>query len=482
MKRDKTMKMLIQNKGVAPTEAYTLIGSSGSRSNDGLIGQFGSGAKLAIVTLLRAGKKVTIYCGKTRMEFKTKTIIVNDGIEERREDRVYVQYGGTSKRKEDLGWTLGMGEMDWACDLNMALREFVANAIDRTNKEHQVESDAPNVRQAFLDRDLAVEVVPENWMRAQDGYTRVFIDSCDECQEYCDNLHLRFLHFGNTDLGKNIIPKVNPAKKKAQIYYNGVFVRELSNSADSLRDYNFTGSQIKIDESRNLDEYSARGAIGKLYKDASVDELVVLFTALGRGVACLETGLDSYYLKPNSWESGNEERRERWQAAWAEVNGDSVACGHDQGIVAEFARKKGYNYSVIEESAMLDVVKEFGIKSVGDVVSDHERKGRVITAPTFEAIDAVNQVWEWVIATDLVDTEKCKKPHVKGFDEITDAGSECWGFYKPGDDCIYIRNDCGGEYLLETALEEVTHYVTGAQDGSRDMQNFLMRLFIRWMR
>jgi len=475
------MKLLIQNKGVAPTEAFTLIGSSGSRTNDGLIGQFGSGAKLAIVTLLRMGKKVTVYCGKTRMEFKTKSIIVNDGIEERREDRVYVQYGGTSKRKEDLGWTLGMGELDWECNLDMAIREFVANAIDRTHKEHQF-NDGDTVRQAFLDRDLAIEVVPDDWQRAQSGYTRVFIDSCDECQAYADNLHVKFLHFGNTDLGKNIIPKVNPAKRKAQIYYNGVFVRELDNSADSLCDYNFTGRQIKIDESRNLDEYTARAAIGKLYRDASVTDLVRMFTALSRGVACLETGLDSYYIKPNSWESGNEQRRERWQQAWEEVNGDSVACGHDQGVVAEFARKKGYSYSVIKEAAMLDVVKEYGIKGVGDVLSDHERKGRTITAPTFDAIDAVNTVWEWITATDLVDTEKCKKPTVKGFDEITDAESECWGFYKPGEDCIYIRNDCGGEYLLETVLEEVTHYVTGAQDGSRDMQNFLMRLFIRWMR
>lgn len=475
------MKLLIQNKGICPETAFTLIGSSGSRSNDSLIGQFGSGAKLAIVTLLRAGKKVTVYCGKTRMEFKTKTIVINDGLEERREERVYVQYGGTSKRKEDLGWTLGMGELDWECNLDMAIREFVANAIDRTNKEHQY-NDGDTVRQAFVDRDLAIEVVPDSYQRAQDGYTRVFIDACDKCQEYVDNIHMKFLHFGNTDLGRRIIPKVNPAKKKAQIYYNGVFVTELSHSPDSLRDYNFTGDQLKIDESRNLDEFRARAAIGKLYKDGSVDDLVVLFTALSRGEACLETGLDSYYIKSNSWESGNEQRRSRWQEAWERVNGNAVACGHDQGLVAEFARKKGYKYSIIEATAMLDVVRDYGIKGVSDVLTDNERKGRTITAPTFEAIDALNTVWAWITATDLIDTEKCQKPTVKGFDEITDAESECWGFYKPGEPVIYIRNDCGGEYLLETVLEEVTHYVTGAQDGSRDMQNFLMRLFIRWMR
>lgn len=474
--------LLVQNRGTAPTEAFTLLGASGSRANNSLIGQFGSGAKLAICTLLRAGKKVTVYCGKTRMEFKTKAVVINDGLEERRENQVYVQYGGTSKRKQDLGWTLGMGELDWKCNLDMALREFVANAIDRTDKEHQLKDGAP-VRQAFLDRDLAIEIVPDSWVRAQDGYTRVFIESCDKCQEYVDNLHLKFLHFGATDLGRNILPKISPDKRKAQVYYNGVFVRELHNSAESLRDYNFTGDQIKIDESRNLDEYTARAAIGKLYRDASVDDLVVLFTALDRGEACLETGLDSYYVKLNSWESGpkTDERRQRWQEAWEKVNGNKVACGQNQGLVAEFARKKGYSISVIREAAMLDVIKDYGIKGVGDVLNDNERKGRTITPPTFEAIDAVNQVWEWITATDLIDTEKCPKPMVKGFDEISDAGSECFGFVKPGENIVYIRNDLNGQILLETALEECTHAVTGATDNSRDFQNFLMRLLVRWL-
>jgi hypothetical protein len=61
------MKLLIQNKGEAPIEAFTLLGASLSRADDGLIGQFGSGAKLAVTALLRAGFKVTVYCGLTRM-------------------------------------------------------------------------------------------------------------------------------------------------------------------------------------------------------------------------------------------------------------------------------------------------------------------------------------------------------------------------------------------------------------------------------
>jgi hypothetical protein len=82
----------------------------------------------------------------------------------------------------------------------------------------------------------------------------------------------------------------------------------------------------------------------------------------------------------------------------------------------------------------------------------------------------------------LIDEEKCPKPKVRGFDEISNAESECLGFYTPGTTEVHIRNDLGGDMLLETALEEVSHYVTGATDCSRDFQNFIMRLFIRWMK
>jgi hypothetical protein len=476
MKQGKPMKLLIQNKGVAPTEAYTLMGLSLSRSEDSLIGQFGSGAKLAITTLLRKGLKVTIYCGKTRMEFKTKTIEVADGIESKQQQQVYVQYGGTSKRREDLGWVLGMGEMDWTCDENMAIREFVANAIDHTVKR------GDNIRESFQDRDLAVECVEDNFMRAQDGYTRVFIDLTEDGQAYVDELPKRFLHFARwAKLGVQIMPKLSDSRK-AQVYYNGVFVRELDGSADSLFDYNFTGTQIKIDESRNLDEYQARAAIGRLWRDAPVDDLVIFFKALCKGTECLECGLDSYYLKPQ-WGGATEAQKDNWRLAWEKVNGqNAVACQRTDGIVGEFARKKGFDLGIIDNSAMMDVVTEYDIPTVASVLDDNERKGRVLTPPSFEAIDAVTKVWGWITTTDLVDTEKCKKPTVKGFDEATDAGGECLGFYKTGTSDVYIRNDLGGDLLLETALEEVVHYVTGATDNSRDFQNFIMRLFIRWMK
>ena len=73
-------------------------------------------------------------------------------------------------------------------------------------------------------------------------------------------------------------------------------------------------------------------------------------------------------------------------------------------------------------------------------------------------------------------------PKIKGFNEIANAESDCFGFVKPGDNTVHLRNDLGGDILLETALEEVSHAVTGSSDCSRDFQNFLMRLLIRWMK
>ena len=130
------MFLLVQNPGVAPVEGFTLLGVSTTRDCGvaGTIGQFGSGAKHAINTLLRAGLKLLIYCGKTRLEFATREETIRDGLVTKSIKRVICKLGGTSSKTLDMGWCLDFGAIDWT-DLSMALREFVANAIDRTVRE-----------------------------------------------------------------------------------------------------------------------------------------------------------------------------------------------------------------------------------------------------------------------------------------------------------------------------------------------------------
>jgi hypothetical protein len=471
------MYLLVQNKGVAPVESYTLLGVSTARDSgvEGVIGQFGSGAKHAVLVLLRAGIDLSIYCGKTKIKFHTVDTDINDGITTKTVKTVVAKLSGDSNRTVKLGWTLGFGALDWE-EVEMALREFVSNAIDRTLREGTQVVDARDAD------ELRVELVDGKNVRAQDGYTRVYVEATDEVTSYFKQLPTRFLQFSSDPL-KNT--KIQPKRGrnltdtgKAVIYRNGVYVCELDGK-NSLCDYNFSTSELRIDESRNLNDYVVRAAIAELYRNAGAQDLARVFRSVIDGEDSMEAGLDSYYLK-NVYgsEARVNEQRTRWQEAWALAAGDGILCGDTVHAVQALTRK-GYTPVAVANSAWKEAADFYGVPSAEKVLDSNEKLGRTETEATWAAKEAVTEVWEWV---EMAGMSKGKQaPKVKGFDEATDGESECLGFYRPGGDTIWLRNDQGGAYLLETALEEIGHYVTGATDNSRDFQNFFMRIIVRLM-
>ena len=77
-------------------------------------------------------------------------------------------------------------------------------------------------------------------------------------------------------------------------------------------------------------------------------------------------------------------------------------------------------------------------------------------------------------------TQGKKKPLAACFQGVY-AGRQrkTMGFYREG--IVYFKEDIAtavNKYLLQTALEEVAHYVTGATDMSRDFQNFLIQVIV----
>jgi hypothetical protein len=57
-----------------------------------------------------------------------------------------------------------------------------------------------------------------------------------------------------------------------------------------------------------------------------------------------------------------------------------------------------------------------------------------------------------------------------------DGGSQTFGFCVLGSDYIALHTSLGtGKIMDKVCLEEVTHYVTGSTDGSRDLQDFLFK-------
>ena len=337
------MYLVVQNPGVAPVEGYTLLGVSTTRNCGvaGTIGQFGSGAKHAINTLLRAGLKLLIYCGKTRLEFTTRDDMVNDGLVTKPIKRVVCKLGGTSSKTLDMGWCLDFGAIDWT-DLSMALREFVANAIDRTVREKG------DFIPGLLNEELRVAVVEDNAVRAREGFTRVYVEINDDVQRFYGELPRRFLHFSSRPqlVKESLLPKADrnlSGKRTAMIYKEGVLVREIAEDEEtSVYDYNFHDGELKLDESRNSSEYEIKGAAARLFRKATPQQLVPVFKSLVAQEPSYEATFDSYYIAP-SYSDPEPEQKQAWQQAWELAAGpNAVLCDASLGHTAEFVEEKGF--------------------------------------------------------------------------------------------------------------------------------------------
>jgi len=471
------MFLCIQNPGVAPVEGFTLLGVSTTRGCgvEGAIGQFGSGNKHAINVLLRAGLKVVVYCGKTRLDFQTRDDEIDDGLTRKPIKRVMCKMGGTSTRTIDLGWVLDFGAIDWT-DLGMALREFVSNGIDRTLREENGE-----FIPAMLDGRLAVTPVCDEKVKAKDGYTRVYVELNAEVQRYVDELPRRFLHFSTdpSQVKRSFLPKANRnmnGKTTAVIYRAGVFVREIEECSEtSIYDYNFKQEELQIDECRNASDYTVKAAIAKLYRKATAAELVPVFKALVDQTPAFEASLDPYYICP-TWETPKEEQQKNWQTAWQAVAADAVMCG-PSATIADFVQRKGHDAKIIKAQGIVDAAARFGIKTDAQVLTETEKKGREITPASAAAQAAVDEVWTWLTQYNL--TNDVEKPPVGCFRDVMNGGTRTLGFCDEMG--VYIADDQASgrsKPLLKTALEECIHWVTKAGDASRDLQDLAFRMIV----
>ncbi len=474
--------LMIQNSGIAPTEAFTLLGMSMTEGCGvkGAIGQFGSGNKLAINLLLRLGIRVYIYCGKTRLEFFTVAETISDGISRKEVYHVKCKFGGTSSRTIDCGWTLAWGQKDWTTT-DMALREFVSNAIDRTIREKE------GFKQAIMDEQLIVTPVMEQQRRAMDGYTRVYVEMTEAVHKFYSELPRRFLHFSDNpnQVYESVLPKAErnlSGGKTPMIYRCGVLVREISEShRPSLFDYNFKADEIEIDECRNSSEYATRAACARLIGTVDADTLATIMKSMVRQEDTFESNLDADYILP-SWDTPSEESKTNWTEAWSRANedGPAILCLEGNETAVRTIAKKGYTPRKIKSQSWVDIAKRMGVQHSSDILTANEKKGREIIPATTAAIRAVDTVWAWIEAVGA--TKGKNKPKVRGFRELMDAEGGTMGYWEEGSSTVHIREDIStavNEYTLKVALEEVCHYITGSGDNSRDLQQFAFDMIVK---
>ncbi len=453
------MFLLIENQGVAPIEAFTVLGDSGTRHREGnFIGQFGSGNKHAVNVLMRHNIPFYVCLGGTTLEFyyEVENVKEADGTI-RQSYPVYCQLKGGSNKKIKCGWTLEFGALDWT-NVGMALREFVSNAIDCSD---------------IMETEPVVK--PEPNKRSKKNTTRIFVDfSHPEVKEYYRDLGKNFLHFSADPSQVNqTFLKKDPDEVGCIVYREGVKIAALRATKRAAFDYNLTKDEIRIDECRNSDEFALRARIAQLINKAPKAILTEFFEILADGEV-YEATLDDFYL---SYTEGQAEQ-DNWKEAWTDFAGDAVIATETQASspVTQHVRAKGHTVKCVKSDSFVKAAKKFGVKDLVSVAGHHAASGKIECPATSEAVQAVGQVWEWLKAANMTNRKEC--PIICSFREIMEGESECLGYHEIGTDKVFLRDDLGGKLALKTALEEVVHYVTGSGDCSRDFQQFLLDMVV----
>lgn len=453
------MYLAIRNPGVADHYSFTLIGASTSRhsSNEGTVGQFGSGSKYATALLLRKGIRPVIIAGNLKMDFDTNPVKANGRIV----NQVQVAFSGkllngkTKNTTEDLGYVAEMGEMNWT-SLGMALREFVANALDGA------------LASGFDHTAVSIEIVDKP--RAKAGHTTVYIPYTPEIEACHKALNVMFLHLGDPKALKNkILPKREGFQDTILIYKKGVLAKSMTGK--SLFDYNL-GDELTLDESRNAETWDVNYAVAKALRDANAEELTQVIRGVVTDPNCWEAKLPSSYLQSSNAQE-KEKRSAVFQTAFKSLYGEKAVATSGITTVDSFVQGKGFK-AIPVNSEWLQTLESYAVPSSTSILDNNEMKGRVVENATKEQTDAVQWAYNTLKTFNLTNGKDI--PPVKSFQEVMNSGSQTWGEYL--DETIYLHKELGGNLLKKVALEELVHHVTGATDGSRDIQDFLFRLVV----
>ena len=214
-----------------------------------------------------------------------------------------------------------------------------------------------------------------------------------------------------------------------------------------------------------------------MFRKATAQQLAPVFKRLVAQEQTYEATFDSYYMAP-SYSDPEPEQKEAWQQAWELAAGpNAVLCDASLGHTAEFVEKKGFRPKPTKAPSWISAAARCGVKTAASVLDGHESNGKQILPATDAAINAVDIVWSWLQQVNM--TQGKKKPTRGLLQECMQAGCETMGFYRDG--MVYFKEDIAtavNKYLLQTAVEEVAHYVTGATDMSRDFQNFLIQVIV----
>lgn len=461
--------LMIENEGTTDLEALTLMGVSTSRNNSDLIGKFGTGSKKGITLLLRQGIPVNTFIGNLRAEYFSEPIKIN-GSEF---NQVCMKLTGKTpegkqvNRVEKLGWVLEDGVIDWN-DSYMALREFVANALDATN--HDLSK-------------VKIEIVDESKVRVKNGgqHTRIFVGLDYHVEFFYNNLNKFFLHFVGKQHKK--VMKNTPLNRISQevtgpeIYYCGVYLCSMGGYRErkTLFNFNFGKHDLNVGESRTVSTDDIQKSISTAMIKMDEEHIGQLMDTWLTGIKTWEGKKFDYYLVDRYIV---EAHADKWRKCWASTFTDKHVPIPDDSVqheLTEIVERKGY-IPVVVPNYFYSMLRDIGLPDYRKLINYLEALGYKVSDNVPESVKTVyNKIWE-----ALTPYNRGKKiPQLKMF-STPFLSTMTLGQYK--EDVVYLNtclvNDTGNvsEQLKRVILEELGHHISSATDNSRDFQNFFMEI------
>lgn len=430
------MYLMIENVNECPVECFTILGASMTRnqSTDSTIGQFGSGLKHGMMTMLRNGIDMIAFSGNRKIVFGYEPMKITNAQGTNEFQQVFCRIDG---KKEKLSFVLEHGVLDWN-QVAMGLREFVSNAIDATTLAKLPVSDI-----------IIKKVAPGN-IGGVAGRTRIFLKLHDNVQEYVDKINRSFLHFTGNEK-KEYVSNVG---ENCRIYKRGVLVNEMK--IPSVFHYN--SRHIRLDESRNADSYICKSTIGNIISDMLVDDLTKVFLSVSKNTNIVEYSVPEFSLTFGC----------KAADAWKKAFGEGVLCCNNNVTIAQFLKEKGLTPIMMPPAYYDNLVKVKGITTdMNYRTTDNEE----CFPPTDAMVSAVRKAWDLCGMIGY----RCKTfPKVMSFKPQMNAASQVYGRYH--NNIVYLHSDLEGKLLFKTALEEVVHHITGSTDMSRDFQEYLFTI------
>jgi hypothetical protein len=217
--------------------------------------------------------------------------------------------------------------------------------------------------------------------------------------------------------------------------------------------------KLKVDESRNADKFTVKYYCAMAFGSLNDQQRLSFLSALIDNVDCFEVrDLDYDYIYSYS------------------NNADMVRVYEEKfgGLIttpelSAFCQNKHTNIRVVSEKAYT-LLRRFGIKIA-------KVKGGVKgTESNYVPIDVTKdcrrmfvKAWNTIVKYGMSGGKSM--PELSMYVRPLSSGSNIRGYYEDG--VVYIERD---NVIMQVIIEEIGHYVTGADDATRDFQDWAFKL------